>query len=149
MDWTEFLNQFQGQGSIFWVAALSIAGGGTLLLISGLILAKRGLVKGMVAAWKPGRRRSNSRKPGIKPGNHVKLTETGYTVNTLATAPQEAHEAQAQGPGMDNLYQRLKQAANALEDIHLALKNQGSSTAISGLKTPLKDVEYVFKSGIG
>lgn len=146
MNWAEMMNQFQGQGSIFWVAAASIAGGATLLLISGLVLAKRGVVKGSRG---PGGRIKGALKTWRKPRPAVVLTETGYQANTLTkTIPAAAAKGQPDDSTLADLYSRLKTAANSLEVIHQSLKNGDQMQGVSRLKAPLRDVEYVFKSGV-
>ena len=145
---TEFIRQFQGQGSIYWVAAASIATGATLLLVSGLVLAKRGLVRGLLAAWRPRRGIGGRKQRGRTVSNRVELTETGYTAEVPVTGIAGNAGAVPDGQDLLDLQRRLKQAANALEEIHLALKDQDQLQPGSGLKAPLGDVEYLFKTGI-
>jgi hypothetical protein len=145
---TEMISQFQGQGSIYWIAAASIAAGATLLLVSGLVMARRGLGQGLAGAralwrgWKPGRLSRRTARP------RVELTETGYKANTLAPAP-ESESRRNPSADMSDLYSRLRRAANTLEDIQQALINDDQSHGISALKASRRDVDYVFKSGIG
>lgn len=135
-NWAEMMNQFQGQGSIFWVAAASIAGGATLLLISGLILARRGLTGSWLKGWRRGR-------------PTVVLTETGYRAQTLTKAPAAAAPEVTEGEQvLGDLYLRLRTAGNQLEEIRRSLKNADQMQGVSRLKAPLREVEYVFKSGI-
>lgn len=142
MDWTELISRMQGQESIFWVAAASIAAGATLLLISGLVLAKRGLVRGFMVTLK-----KNRSVPTRT--NQVKLTETGYSASTLTMAPTPPAMATFAGHEFSELNSRLKKAANTLEEIQQSLIRDDQMIGISGLKASLQDVEYVFKTGIG
>ncbi len=148
---TEFLNQFQGQGSIFWVAAFSMAAGATLLLVSGLVMARRGMARGLSLAGGGIRRPSFTLGKGKEKaaGPMVELTDTGYKANTLTTAP-EAPRAESAPPaaGDGELFDRLRQAANTLEEIHRALKSGEHGYGISAITANGRDVDYVFKSGI-
>jgi len=145
---TEFITQFQGQGSIYWVAAASIATGATLLLVSGLVLAKRGLVRGLLAAWRSRRGFGGPTRHRRAASTRVELTETGYTAAAPVTGVSGNAGTPAAGQDLLDLHRRLKQAANTLEEIHLALKDQDQLQPSSGLKAPLGDVEYLFKTGI-
>ena len=149
MDWTQIIGQFQGQGSIFWVAAMSIAAGATLLLASGVVLAKRGLVKSLFGSQKPSGNLKIPPNPSSSGANQVQLTETGYTAQTLAMNPGSNPQSPLNGDKLGELHSRLRQAANALEDMHQILKNDPQLNGISRLKAPLRDVEYVFKTGLG
>jgi hypothetical protein len=139
----ELLAQLQGQTSIFWVAALSVALGATLLLVSGVIMARRKLPGAMTIR---GRRRRRSQEGSSLHGN-ISLTDTGYAM-TPPVSPAAARAAEMSAIQMADLLKRLKTAANSLEDLQTTLRIQEQTTRQSGLKAPAQDVEYVFKAGI-
>jgi hypothetical protein len=149
VNWTETINQFQGQGSIFWIAAVSMAAGATLLFVSGIVLAKRGLVRGWLATRNPVRLPGRITEVEKVAGTRIDLTDTGYTARPMAAETSAQNVSTEESSELELLHDRLRKAANSLEDIHQALKNQDQFNGISGLKAPLRDVEYVFKTGIG
>lgn len=142
MNWIDITSQLQSQGSIFWMAAFSMAAGATLLLVSGMILAKRQLF----SRFAQGLQGRKARKKLQQNPARIELTDTGYKASHLPpqASPQELNRPSTEQ--MADLQKRLKKAANTLEDLHQSLKNQDQITGVSGLKTSSRDVEYVFKA---
>ena len=139
----ELLAQLQGQTSIFWIAAFSVALGATLLLVSGVVMARRKLPGALAFR---GRRRSQGTQGPVAPST-ISLTDTGYAM-TPAVAPAVTRAAEMSAIQMADLLKRLKAAANSLEDLQTTLKIQEQAPRYSGLKARAQDVEYVFKAGI-
>ncbi len=139
----ELLAQLQGQTSIFWIAAFSVALGATLLLVSGVIMARRKLPGALIFR----RRRRTKRPQSPVAPRTISLTDTGYAM-TPSASPAAARAAEMSAIQMADLLKRLKSAANSLEDLQTTLKIQEQATRHSGLKARAQDVEYVFKAGI-
>nr|MEE4269892.1 hypothetical protein [Candidatus Krumholzibacteria bacterium] len=139
----ELLTQLQSQTSIFWIAAFSVALGATLLMVSGVIMARRKLPGSMTLR---GRRRTPGTSGPAAPST-ISLTDTGYALTPPVSA-SGARAAEMSAIQMADLLKRLKTAANSLEDLQTTLRIQEKSTRHSGLKEPVQDVEYVFKAGI-
>ncbi len=150
MSWSQVLQQFQGQGSIFWVAALSIAAGATLLVVSGLIAARKGLTGRMWAGPRLRRPASGYRR-AVNPGasEQVEKTETGYRARGMAALGQTPVTATAGEAELAQLHQRLQEAARTLAGIQQAMRTQDQAFGFSGLKGGKPEVEYVFRAGIG
>lgn len=148
MNWTEILSNYQAQGTIFWVAAFSIAAGATLLLVSGMVLAKRGLVRTHLNNLVHRRKKSSHVLPSSAAVGLVQKNETGYEAQALNSMVAEKTLLEPTPSEWQQLNNRLKGAANTLEEIHNSLKNQDASISGSTLKVPGKEVEYVFKTGI-
>jgi len=148
VNWTEIFLQIQAQSAVFWVAAVSITARATMLLNSMLVLAKRGLVRTISMSWRTNPRFKRTKGARKQTSAMVQKTETGYVAHSLNAMKQNSSPLEQSPAELQHLHDRLKKAANVLEDIHNSLKSQDDNGSGSALKVPGKDVEYVFKTGI-
>ena len=153
MNWNEMLNHFQGQGSIFWIAAASIAAGATLLVVAGVLAARRGMVQGALLgfAWPrvSGPARGYRRANPAEPPSQVENTATGYRPTGMAALGVAPQADLPTAPELEELHNRLRAAARTLESLQARLQNPDEDGRFSGLKGARGDVEYVFRAGIG
>ncbi|HPF70545.1 MAG TPA: hypothetical protein PLQ13_07760 [Candidatus Krumholzibacteria bacterium] len=125
MDWNATARFLQGQGPVFWAAALAVALGCTLVVAAGLLQV---------------RRRVAARRPAAPT---VRLTGTGYAA-TPSPAPlaPPAPPTAAADPRLPELHRRLAAAAARLETLR-----SERTAGVSGLKSPIDRVEYLHRSG--
>jgi hypothetical protein len=153
VDLTSIMNQFQGQGSIFWIAAASIAAGATMLIVSGLLAVRRGFAQIRFAPLRfprlSGRARGYRRAKPAQQATEVAATETGYTATGMAALGAHPAPPALNREKMVEFQGRLRSAAQNLEEIRGRLAESEEGPFFSGLKEGQEEVDYFFKAGIG
>ena len=137
MEPSSLLELARTQGPVFWVAAATVALGATLL-----VTALTQFLRNRLAA-------------GVDEVDSVPVTTPPATDVYVATTPPVAPEFVATPPaGLSTggdlslalLLRRLQSAGDRLEEVAGDLWHDESDRDKSGLKEPLRDVEYVFRA---
>jgi len=134
-------NLFNGQGTLFWVAAAAVAAGLTILVVVGFLYLRR--------QW-----RGRKQRPPQKADSPVARVQKPATVlgNAQARAYRAAESSAVSAPqtsGYGELLGRLRETADNLEDLRDDLRRIAGDRGDSPLKHQAPAVEYIFKKGVG
>ncbi|MFO7653879.1 MAG: hypothetical protein R6X25_08675 [Candidatus Krumholzibacteriia bacterium] len=151
MGWTTLAQMLHGQGVLFWAGAGAIAAGATLLVVAVSLQLRAPLER---VAGRLLRIRIPARaccRVAVAPPAAVTATDPRDTA-PAAPPPRvpvgadhllRAYAAGASGPSLRLLHQRLRAAADRLEAVSAALREEAADPE---LKTSAPDVEYVFRA---
>ncbi len=151
MQYQNIISNFNTLGPAFWVAAVAIALGLTLLLVSVVVQLKKVAAKtrGKMFSFKiPSIMAQNSptvKNPLQASGQVIKKTKTGYAPRNHLSSPTITLD-DVDSPQNSDLVNRLQVAADALEDISTSLGKNNFTLGFSSLKADPDSVEYLFKT---
>ena len=140
MEPSSLLELARSQGPVFWVAAVAIALGTTLL-----VMALAQFLRSRLAAGRGGIDPARSTPPPAASAADV------YVPTTPPVAMESAPRLPAGPPLGDDhslalLLRRLQSAGDRLEEVAGDLWHDEPGRNESALKDPLGDVEYVFRA---
>lgn len=144
MDWNSIVELAGRQGMVFWIASAAISLGLTLLaaaLVQGLRQKRRAL--------RPRSADAATSAPAPVPAAPQRAQDAASAPATAAAAAAyRAVEPRGEDDGsLALLLRRLQSAGDRLEEVATDLEAATVGVGISGLKSSLQDVEYVFKAG--
>ncbi len=154
MNLEHFSEIGQNMGPVFWIAALAIALGATLLMLSILTQIKSLGIKspkwqrGAVPRFHLFKRNGKKLEEGNTTGISVRKTNNGY--EPVAGTPRNMPATSEQpNTGVNpELVIRLRQAADTLEEVKRSLQKDLFTPGYSELKDPGESVEYLFKTTV-
>lgn len=150
MNWSQMQSLFDGQGLVFWAAITAVTLGLTLLSVS-IVFQVRRLLRGRRLRWRAPRLRRRSQAIARPHTPRITVTDAGYQADGFR--PDAAPPAAARAPdvaGLRDLLQRLRAAGDRLAQIQTALgpeRGPGAAVPDSPLKSPVEDVDYIYKTG--
>ena len=152
MNLENVMLNMQTQGPAFWAAALAVALGATLLVVSVMTQFRRLLIS--TPKWRipfgiPGLKRHpkpSERGYSLKHDRKINKTEDGYQPSSVS--PLSPGPSQKTGLQVDSghLTARLRLAANTLEEIQQRLRQDNFTPGFSVLKHEAESVDYHFKT---
>jgi hypothetical protein len=145
----------QNMGPVFWIAALAVALGATLLIVSLLAQIRNiGLrspsFKNFLKVQRRPASSGNSSAKGQKSFNQtIRKTETGYQPGGSSAMASNGNTVPETNQDTADLTNRLRKAADTLEEIKQCLQRDNFKPGYSGLKDEAEGVEYLFKTTVG
>ncbi|MCP4292334.1 MAG: hypothetical protein GY780_10945 [bacterium] len=151
MQYQNIISNFHTLGPVFWVAAVAIALGLTLLLVSVVVQLKKVATEsqGKMFSFKmpsPKIKKTPIRKNPLQAsGQAIDKTNTGYAPRNHHSTPAISLSDDA-SPQNRDLVNRLQVAADALEEISTSMGKNNFTLGFSSLKADPDGVEYLFKT---
>ena len=152
MNFQNILLNIQTQGPAFWAAALAMALGATLLIVSLVTQARRIQNSGSgfynLIKLSGLKRRQKPSESGVSSQPKVTINKTEDVYQPSSVSPLSPGPTQ-NTPLVDNsneLATRLHNAANTLEEIRQGLRQDKFTPGFSALKHDVEGVEYLFKT---
>ena len=154
MNFDTVILSLQNQGPAFWGAALAIALGSTLLIISLVTTIRRMPAPSLRLnnPFKRGRRRRAPKLSGEAAAKAncptINKTSVGYEPASVSPlSPGPGYHGAVSGNTRE-LTARLQQAANTLEEIRQGIRQDNFSPGFSVLKHEPEGVDYLFKTTV-
>lgn len=132
---------FNGQDTLFWLAAAAVAAGLTILVVIGFLFLRR--------LWRAREQRPRVRSNSPRARAQVPAAVLGNAQALAYRAAVSEAVPTPQKPGYGELLGRLRETADNLEDLRDEFRRMSGDRGESPLKHKAPAVEYIFKKGVG